>query len=264
MPLRVENHIFPENITEALEWRIGKLYDNIVEEKGNDKVIEEIKPIFDDIFIHFNNKVIEYCADQFIKSELDFSGPGVGGLGRKTDEVPRLANYLNKQFRAMSEVDLMDQRIRLLYMILTGYLHMAHIGTINGIQVENIVHGPQLLDAWISTIYTPKDLMIKQIYSFFSNYPPELSQFNLPLSSSNLVLDSLLKMFYGDMSREVSYFQYIHKIRLSGIFGKDKLPHMLEYYFHGGRYLRFMEIIDPKFREETRLAAISSTAGVRS
>ncbi|NQU19352.1 hypothetical protein HQ550_04270, partial [bacterium] len=95
----------PEFKIESLETSMSAILNTFAEEK---KIIDMIKPKFEELKKHFNTDKIGHCIERYINSELDFTTVGNRGIGRMTYAIPRLGGYFRSQLSKMSEATLSE------------------------------------------------------------------------------------------------------------------------------------------------------------
>jgi hypothetical protein len=95
---------------------------------------------------------ISGCVDQFLDAEFDHATPGARGLGRMTDELPRLAALHRKRLRDADPEDMGCLRELVRDHILCGYLLARFAARLSGEDLRDA--DDVFYRRWISLIYS--------------------------------------------------------------------------------------------------------------
>ena len=96
---------------------------------------------------------ISYCIDKFVQTELDFKTAGERGLGRLTENWPRLGAYFRKQISNMDPKKLEELDSLLTVLIVKCYLFPI-------ITADNVKNTPkvkgadELYEKWVPRMYS--------------------------------------------------------------------------------------------------------------
>lgn len=65
--------------------------------------------------------VPEYCIDKFIKAEMDQQSPGIRGVGRVTDEIPRFGGFYRSSLNHLYKDEIIALEVLFKELIYIGY-----------------------------------------------------------------------------------------------------------------------------------------------
>lgn len=97
---------------------------------------------------------INYCLDKYIKSELDYLTSGYRGLGRLTDNQPRLAAYYRSYFSKMDGNEISEMGELITKIIMKAFMYPFTFMTGSIMNHSSTVSGQQLYEKWVPQIYT--------------------------------------------------------------------------------------------------------------
>lgn len=67
-------------------------------------------------------EISEYCINKFLNSEIDLQSPGLRGVGRITDEIPRFGGYYRNTLQDLYKDELLELKKTLKELMYIGYL----------------------------------------------------------------------------------------------------------------------------------------------
>ncbi len=67
-------------------------------------------------------EIPEYCINKFLSSEIDLQSPGLRGVGRITDEIPRLGGYYRNTLKDLYKDEILELKKTLKELMYIGYL----------------------------------------------------------------------------------------------------------------------------------------------
>ena len=126
----------------------------------SDEVVSGLKEYFEDtqnfetnldtFYRQFSSARLAFCLDNLIEAEFDTKTPGDRGLGRVSNDPPRLGGHFRKRVSKLnqSEADSVKKSIREL--MLKCYLFM--ISTM-GLQVSHSTKNDALFNEWLPEVY---------------------------------------------------------------------------------------------------------------
>lgn len=94
------------------------------------------------------------CLDRYVSAELDFVTPGLRGIGRIGEHIPRLGAKHRSAFANASYDALAAIEYALKLHILNGYLFLEFIRRLP-VQQSMRYDSGRLFDAWIGRVYSP-------------------------------------------------------------------------------------------------------------
>lgn len=117
----------------------------------DDALKADLRRQFQALRPHFDGQKIGYCLGRFIGAELDLRTPGMRGLGRVTDRVPRLGGYHRERLRRLPPHEMVQLHELIAQLMLSAYLVSALLSDDPaGIVLTSPV---DLFHAWIPQIY---------------------------------------------------------------------------------------------------------------
>lgn len=151
--------------------------------------------------------VLSHCINTFVDSELDFNTNTNRGMGRLTDDLPRLGAYFRKNFSQLTKTELDDLRFMITELIINSYL------------ITCLTHNKE---KWGSK---PEDDLCKEwIFNLSFDWFVNLSE------SGKMVFLAILD---DDLSKIKAYFEK-RNIKGGGLFSRDKTDDILIYYIASG------------------------------
>lgn len=127
------------------------LSDNTVLERVYKSLeIEESEPI-----PNCHGEIVYKCINHFVDSELDMTNNSPSGLGRISDEYPRLGYYLHSTLEGFSSDNMLAFKMLLFDLVKSGYDFMVLMESSTGGKLKKptaVVLEPLFLK-WIDSIY---------------------------------------------------------------------------------------------------------------
>lgn len=164
-----------------------------------------------------NSAAVATCMGRFVAAELDFEAPGVRGLGRISEVIPRYGAYFRKHMTSMSPADIHLLRRLMMGQLVAGYA--SHV-----VIVEDEVRSPalrrseEIFQAWIPLIYSS---------ALPRSIAPDVMQVLLVLSAPSL--------------EEHQRFLTERRMRGPGLLSRNRTGEILHHYPLAGFALRSVE-----------------------
>jgi len=95
-----------------------------------------------------------YCVERFVDAELDYCSPGLRGLGRMSEHVPRFAAKHRDAFTRLSASDIRKFRHAMSIHILCAHLYLDLICNLPPFDQTALTNNG-LFQAWVTRIYQP-------------------------------------------------------------------------------------------------------------
>jgi hypothetical protein len=181
----------------------------------NDELIDECYTNFEIFKQSYDRGKIDYCIDKYVAAEMDYITPGLRGIGRMNEDVPRFGGYFRRQLSGVSK-DILDELASLFKQsIYIGYL--THVLTFEEKPKNPNITSPQILfDKWIPGIYVSNIAKVPNLRSFLYG----------------AVNDTML---------EAKSIMKTNKLKGGGLFNQDKTDLILSFYPVAGFGLRARE-----------------------
>lgn len=160
-------------------------------------------------------KNIDYCIDKYIFTELDFQTPGMRGIGRINDDIPRFGGYFRKQLSKLPEEKIENLAILFKQSMYIGYLTHALLME-ETIKTPVVTSEEALFKKWIPEIYISD---IRKV--------PNLANFLYASANETMLAIETLMKKYG--------------LKGGGFLSADKTDLILSFYPQAGFGLRFCE-----------------------
>ena len=201
--------------------RLERVFEDIMASVEQRMPIDsKSKPELNSRFAKFkgdiDGKRIGYSLHNFITAELDFKTPGVRGIGRLSEEVPRFGGYYRKP---LSQIDL--DKMEILYGLIQGLMLGSYLTAILTFEEElkeaEVTNDHELFEKWIPNIYVT------------------------PFNALDSLLQNALLAFCGSTVDSILSFLETNKIKRKGLLGRDKIHEIISYYMVAGCGLRITE-----------------------
>ena len=186
-----------------------------IKEISTEEMINDFNPKFMLLKSMCDFKNINYCIEKYITAELDFQTPGMRGIGRMSDDIPRFGGYFRKQLSKLPEEIIYNLAILIKQSMYTGYL--THALTMEDtIKTPVVILKEVLFKKWIPKIYISD---IREV--------PNLANFlYASVDETMLAIETLMKKY---------------DLKGGGFLSADKTDLILSYYPQAGFGLRFCE-----------------------
>lgn len=195
-----------------LEYAFKGMMDDLDEGKLKTMLNSKFAKFIND----FNGKRIGYSLHNFIKAELDFKTPGVRGIGRLSEQVPRFGGYYSKQLSQIDQdiIDVLYNLIQnlMLRSYLTGVLMLS-----DELEEATVTNDRELFEKWIPNIYVT------------------------PFNALGSGLQKGLLAFCGSSVDKILNFLETNKIKRKSLLRRDKIDEIISYYIVAGCGLRITE-----------------------
>ena len=91
-------------------------------ENTDKSFLEVMDSNFNQLKLAFNFEAINYCLEKFVDSELDYITQGERGIGRMTNNIPRLGGYFRKQISKLNNEEHEKLYLLIQELLIRGYL----------------------------------------------------------------------------------------------------------------------------------------------
>ena len=186
--------------------------------------LEIMESNFNQLKLEFNYEVINYCLGKYIESELDYTTQGDRGIGRMSNNIPRLGGYFRKQLSKMTNEEYEELYLLIQELFIRGYL--ARILFVEE-KLDNakFKNGESIFKEWIPLIYISNPLEMG----------PNLRAY---LDVCTLPIFKLISEFMGQHGMQGG----ILFNKLDRFLSKGKLNEIFSYYILAGFGLRVIEV----------------------
>ena len=137
-----------------LETQADALFQSLsarAEHENHRQEIAQFRANFEQRKASINCPAIEYCINEFVKCELDYTTPGMRGLGRLTTDIPRLGAYFRNQISNLPSSQLEVLSNLIVDLITQPYIFWVVLRT-DSADVNN--YQPRALyEKWVPRIY---------------------------------------------------------------------------------------------------------------
>ena len=194
---------------------LNEYSNEIFEESSNfssEKQIKNIKENFNKNYEEIYPDTLNYCVNQFIQTELDFTTLSNRGIGRLTETLPRLGSYFRGPISKLNKSDLDNLDTLTTKLIIKTYLFCAVIMGQPEEKTKSFTK-EELYREWIPKIFTS----------------------SLSLISENAG-KTLLGVVEKDLKQVETFFK-LHDMNGGGLFSRDKSKDILVYYIVAGLVL---------------------------
>lgn len=130
------------NYTEEIFTVLNQYFDSVEDFKNN---LEKKRT-------WISSNKINYCLGEFIRAEFDYQTQGLRGLGRMTDQCPRLAAYFRKSFTKITPQQILTLDNLVTKLIIKSYLFSLILSSQENGQ-NPIQNEQQFFERWIPEIY---------------------------------------------------------------------------------------------------------------
>ena len=157
----------------------------------------------------------EYCIDKFVASEVDYTTPGMRGLGRIGENVPRLAARHRGTVARMTDEEREALKRFIRRHVVCGYLFTEFAYGLTD-ESRQQVGANKLFEMWVLTIYSSSSLV--------------------RMNPRNKDEDDVRTIWFGSTGRSVR-----DTLQSRGATWQDLDMHIVTHYFDGGMRLRALE-----------------------